>query len=131
MKNGLKTKRKNKPGAGAPRKAPTTTIAFRVHLPLAEPLKKIVKEYIELNDKELCKKKNTDNTISGWVNVTDSLPKPLQTVWLANNKGWIGLGCLIKDSEGCSWAQSNGVIYTENGEIVSECESEDLDVNFW
>ncbi len=60
MKNGLKTKRKNKPGAGAPRKAPTTTIAFRVHLPLAEPLKKLVKEYIELNDKELCNKGNTE-----------------------------------------------------------------------
>ena len=69
--------------------------------------------------------------VSGWVSVTDALPKPLQTVWLTNGKGWCCLGCLIEDAEGWHWAESNGVIYIENGEIVSECESEDLDVNFW
>lgn len=69
--------------------------------------------------------------VSGWVAVTDALPKPLQTVWLTNGKGWCCLGCLVEDAEGWHWAESNGVIYIENGEIVSECESEDLDVNFW
>jgi hypothetical protein len=69
--------------------------------------------------------------VSGWVAVTDALPKPLQTVWLTNGKGWVCLGCLVEDAEGWHWAESNGVIYIENGEIVSECESEDLDVNFW
>lgn len=69
--------------------------------------------------------------VSGWVAVTDALPKALQTVWLTNGKGWCCLGCLIEDAEGWHWAESNGVIYIENGEIVSECESEDLDVNFW
>jgi hypothetical protein len=68
---------------------------------------------------------------SGWVAVTDALPKALQTVWLTNGKGWCCLGCLIEDAEGWHWAESNGVIYIENGEIVSECESEDLDVKFW
>jgi|SRR5690554_2070720 len=69
--------------------------------------------------------------VSGWVAVTDALPKPLQTVWLINGKGWVCLGCLVESDEGWHWAESNGVIYIENGEIVSECESEDLDVNFW
>lgn len=69
--------------------------------------------------------------VSGWVAVTDALPKPLQTVWLTNGKGWVCLGCLIESDGGWHWAKSNGVIYIENGEIVSECESEDLDVNFW
>ena len=67
----------------------------------------------------------------GWVAVTDALPKPLQTVWLTNGKGWVSLGCLVESDGGWHWAESNGVIYIENGEIVSECESEDLDVNFW
>jgi len=74
---------------------------------------------------------NDKANVSGWVAVTDALPKPFQTVWLANGKGWCCLGCLVEDVEGWHWAASNGVIYIENGEIVSECESEDLDVNFW
>lgn len=69
--------------------------------------------------------------VSGWVAVKDALPKPLQTVWLTNGKGWVCLGCLVESDGGWHWAKSNGVIYVENGEIVSECESEDLDVNFW
>lgn len=69
--------------------------------------------------------------VSGWVAVTDSLPKPLQTVWLTNGKGWVCLGCLVEIDGEWHWAESNGVIYIENGEIVSECESEDLDVNYW
>ena len=69
--------------------------------------------------------------VSGWVAVTDALPKALQTVWLTNGKGWCCLGCLVEDAEGWHWAESNGVIYIENGEIVSECESEDLDVIYW
>jgi len=69
--------------------------------------------------------------VGGWVAVTDALPKPLQTVWLTNGKGWVCLGCLVESDGGCHWAESNGVIYIENGEIVSECESEDLDVNYW
>jgi len=69
--------------------------------------------------------------VSGWVAVTDALPKPLQTVWLTNGEGWVCLGCLVESDGGWHWAESNGVIYIENGEIVSECESEDLDVNYW
>jgi len=77
------------------------------------------------------KKKIIEEINNCWVAVTDALPKALQTVWLTNGKGWCCLGCLVEDNEGWHWSESNGVIYIENGEIVSECESEDLDVNFW
>ncbi len=77
---------------------------------------------------ELNTPKRVDNN---WVAVKDTLPKAFQTVWLANSKGWCSLGCLVEDNEGWHWAQSNGVIYIENGEIVSDCDSEDLDVEFW
>jgi len=86
----------------------------------------LMDEYAEQPVKNL-----TIPPISGWVAVTDDLPKALQTVWLTNGKGWCCLGCLVEDAEGWHWAESNGVIYIENGEIVSECESEDFDVNFW
>jgi hypothetical protein len=66
-----------------------------------------------------------------WIDVNDGLPEPLKTVWLTNGKGWVCLGCLVEDAEGSHWAESNGTIYIENNEIVSECESEDLDVKFW
>ena len=69
--------------------------------------------------------------VSGWVATTDKLPKLLQTVWVCNDKGWIALGCLVETHEGWHWAESNGVVYIENGEIVSDCESEDLDVVYW
>lgn len=71
------------------------------------------------------------NAVSVWTPVSEELPKPLQTVWLTNGKGFVYLGCLVEDNEGWHWAKSNGVTYPENGEIVSECESEDLDVTFW
>jgi hypothetical protein len=66
-----------------------------------------------------------------WISVTEKLPKALQTVWLTDGKGWVALGCLVESDGGWHWAESNGIIYAENGEIVSECESEDLHVNFW
>ena len=67
-----------------------------------------------------------DNVIS-WVAVENGLPDELETVWISNGKGWTTLGCLIEDH----WAETNGIIYEENGQIMSECESDDLDVNFW
>jgi hypothetical protein len=66
-----------------------------------------------------------------WISVREKLPEPLQTVWLTDGKDWVGLGCLVESDGGWHWAESNGIIYAENGGIVSECESEDLDVNFW
>lgn len=68
---------------------------------------------------------------SCWVSVNDRFPDPLQTVWISNGKGWATLGCLVEDDEGCHWAASNGVIYQDGDRIVSECESDDLDVQFW
>lgn len=66
-----------------------------------------------------------------WFNISEKLPNELETVWLTNGKGWTCLGCLVVTDEGFHWAESNGVIYQENDKIVSECESEDLDVVYW
>lgn len=72
-----------------------------------------------------------DGNNNGWVRVTDSLPNSLQTVFISNGKGYTAMGCLVESEDGFHWAESNGVIYEENGEIVSECESDDIEVNFW
>lgn len=66
-----------------------------------------------------------------WQDAIKNLPNPLQTVWLTNGKEWVALGCLVETNEGWHWAESNGTMYIENGEIVAECESEDLDVVYW
>ena len=69
--------------------------------------------------------------VTQWVAASYKLPNHLQTVWGSNGKGWTALVCLIETNEGWHWAESNGTIYEENGEIVSECESDDLDVVYW
>ena len=89
------------------------------------------KSYIETKADEWVGNIADKPAVSSWVAVTDALPKPLQTVWLTNGEGWIALGCRVVTEDGWHWSQSNGVIYIENGEIVSECESEDLDVKYW
>ena len=66
-----------------------------------------------------------------WISVNDRLPEDLETVWISNGKGWTTLGCIVFFLVDYHWAESNGIIYEEGGKIVSECESEDLDVNFW
>jgi hypothetical protein len=99
-----------------------------IHEPkkLTEALDIVIKEVVKQF------KKNRLRALNGWVAVADDFPEHLQTVWLTNGKGWVGLGCRVEDPEGgWHWAESNGLIYIENGEIVSECESEDLDVIFW
>ena len=67
----------------------------------------------------------------GWVSVGDRLPAPLETVWISNGKGWTTLGCLYFTDEGLMWGATNGVIYQEQNQIVSECEADDLDVQYW
>lgn len=71
-----------------------------------------------------------------WISVKDSLPEPLETVFISNGKGWTTLGCITElfdkgDGSSWCWAQSNGIIYEENGKIVAECEDDDLDVQYW
>lgn len=96
------------------------------------PMDLVLPQMMESKIKLLLKKEEDPiSSTKGWVSVKDLLPKAFQTVWLSNGKGWCCLGCLIEDNEGWHWAESNGVIYVENGEIVSECESEDLDVTYW
>lgn len=67
----------------------------------------------------------------GWIDTKKKLPEPLQTVWISNGKGWTTIGCLVETNDGYHWAETNGIIYEEKGQIMSECESDDLDVNFW
>lgn len=69
--------------------------------------------------------------VISWVAVENGLPDELETVWISNGKGWTTLGCLVYAEGGWHWAETNGVIYQEDGKIVSECESDDLDVKFW
>ena len=68
---------------------------------------------------------------NGWISVDKDLPKHLETVFISNGKGWTSIGCLVDFDDGYHWAESNGVIYEENGKIVAECESDDLDVKKW
>lgn len=57
-----------------------------------------------------------------------SIPQDIEeneTIWLYNeNNKWLCLGCAVYE-DGWMWAVSNGVIYAENGQIVSECECDD------
>ena len=66
-----------------------------------------------------------------WISVYERLPEHLETVWISNGKGNTQLGCLVIEPEGTYWAESNGIIYEEGGKIVSECEGDDIDVQFW
>jgi len=66
----------------------------------------------------------------GWLDANVHLPDELETVFISNGKGWTSIGCLVY-SEGWHWAESNGVIYEKKGNIVAECESDDLDVKYW
>ena len=66
-----------------------------------------------------------------WISVEDRLPENLETVWISNGNGFTTLGCLVNNFDGFFWAESNGIIYEENGKIVSEYEGDDLDVKFW
>lgn len=68
---------------------------------------------------------------NGWTHISDALPEHLETVWLSNGKGFTTLGCLVWTEDGWHWAATNGVIYEENSRIVSECESDDIDAEYW
>jgi hypothetical protein len=66
--------------------------------------------------------------VSGWVSFSQGYPDENETVWLYNSmNNFVALGCHVWTGEdsGWVWALSNGIIYSENGKIVSECESDD------
>lgn len=65
-----------------------------------------------------------------WKNASDELPEYGETVWISNGKGWTTLGCLFFE-DGFLWAETNGIIYEQDGKIVTECEIDDLDVRYW
>lgn len=64
-------------------------------------------------------------TLEQWVSVKDKLPEENETVWAYNiNDKFIALACLVY-VDGWLWAVSNGSIYTDRGNIISECELDD------
>lgn len=67
----------------------------------------------------------------GWHKVANNdYPEFDRTVWITNGN-WVALGCRVIIDGEWFWAQSNGIVYSENGQIVSECEIDDLDVTHW
>jgi len=70
-------------------------------------------------------------TTDGWVSVKDKLPEEQETVWVTDGLGYTTLGCIVYLDDAWHWAESNGIIYQEKGNIVSECEPYDIDVRFW
>ena len=71
--------------------------------------------------------------MSEWYLVKDGLPDENKTVWLYNEKNkYVALGCSIYvNNEGWFLAVSNGEIYSENGEIVTEAEIDDYEFTHW
>jgi len=67
--------------------------------------------------------------LSNWSSLNDGLPEDLEeneTVWACNKEtGFVALACLVYCEDGWLWAISNGVIYSENGKIISECDIDD------
>lgn len=71
-----------------------------------------------------CKTKENDD--KKWIPLSEKLPKENETVWLLNeNSKFIILGCRVWTGENWFYAKSNGIIYFEDGKIVSECEIDD------
>lgn len=69
---------------------------------------------------------------SEWILCDDDMPEVDETVWITNGCGWTALGCLVECEGGYCWAVTNGIIYEEDGKIVSECElDDDYDVVYW
>jgi hypothetical protein len=67
-----------------------------------------------------------------WVLCDDDMPEIDETVWITNGCGWTALGCLVECEGGYCWAVTNGIIYEDDGKIVSECElDDDYDVVYW
>ena len=71
--------------------------------------------------------------MSEWYLVKDGLPDENKTVWLYNEKNkYVALGCRVYvNNEGWFLAVSNGEIYSENGEIVTEAEIDDYEFTHW
>lgn len=82
---------------------------------------KFTDEIVEFAEKEI-----------GWISLKEKHPEENQTVWACNiNTGYVALCCLVYE-DGWLWAKSNGLIYSENGKIVSECETDDdYDFTHW
>lgn len=100
------------------------------------PVKSLLSVYIHTPE-ELEALLQKEREADQWISVNDRLPETLETVWISNGKGWTTLGCRSdyhygdEDKLVWCWAKTNGIIYEEDGKIISECEEDDLDVTHW
>ena len=62
-----------------------------------------------------------------WISLSEKQPEENETVWACNKEtGYVALACRVYlNNEGWFWAISNGIIYSQNGKIVSECGMDD------
>ena len=67
-----------------------------------------------------------------WISINHEPPSALETVWACNNKtGFVALGCFTW-YDGWLFAESNGIIYSKDGKIISECElNDEYDITHW
>ena len=81
----------------------------------------------EKRSSKLTVKLNQDDFRPYWIRIDEkNMPAENETVWLMDEKTkFVMLGCRVWTGDCWLWAKSNGIIYTENGKIVSECESDD------
>jgi len=62
---------------------------------------------------------------SNWVELKSDYPDENEAVWAYNiNTGYVALAVYVYD-HAWFWAVSNGIIYNENGRIVTEAELDD------
>jgi hypothetical protein len=69
----------------------------------------------------------------GWISVKDQEPPENKTVWLYDMEtGFAFLGCYIYlVNDGWFYVKSNGEIYSDNGEIITECEMDEYNPTHW
>lgn len=69
-----------------------------------------------------------------WISVKEKMPKQNETVWICNQEtGFVTIGSYVYFyNEGWFWVVTNGVIYSEEREIISECElDDDYNITHW
>jgi len=106
---------------------------FKENERLNQENKEIIRKLIAAETRIVqLKKENERLKAERWILCDDDMPEVDEAVWITNGYGWTALGCLVECEGGYCWAVTNGIIYEEDGKIVSECElDDDYDVVYW
>jgi hypothetical protein len=68
--------------------------------------------------------------MTDWIPVTASMPPEEATVWLTDGThAW--LGCRVWTEGQWWWATLAGQVYAQDGQIIAECEIEDIEPTHW